>query len=36
MITYPSTYGVFEVQVKALCAAGAPTTAAASMWTAPT
>jgi glycine dehydrogenase len=24
MITYPSTYGVFEVQVKELCADGAP------------
>jgi glycine cleavage system protein P-like pyridoxal-binding family len=35
MITYPSTHGVFETQVKELCAL-VHRTAAASTWTAPT
>ena len=35
MITYPSTHGVFETQVRS-CASWCMTTAAASTWTAPT
>jgi glycine dehydrogenase len=35
MITYPSTYGVFEARVKELCAL-VHRTAGRSMWTAPT
>jgi glycine dehydrogenase len=36
MITYPSTYGVFETRVTELCATGSHSTVAASMWTVPT
>ena len=36
MITYPSTYGVFDTHVKEICADGAGPLAAACTWTAPT
>ena len=36
MVTYPSTHGVFEEQIREICAAGPCAGRARSTWTAPT